>query len=377
MERDLLEDPTATFGGKPMTFLNRVFSGARVVGAFGRASALLREVEEELKEQLLDVGPKPKALRFPHLELAPQAYWERNFFSILFVSIFQAIGIEEARVRDYAAIIHMVRGIVTATDNILDDEAKGALLVELRAGRVLPNVLSMLLQAGSLQERLRSVTGSDLEARHAWGVLIDQLYAIGEEESGEEAAIEEVLHPKRLLDEIHRFRGANLLLLAFVVPELNEPDHADAIAHAKAGVFRIGLALQILDDLADFEEDLRRRNHNLLRSWLVHGCGTDGRGGRAIAIADSQLAAYTPAELAAPHELFPQATGEVMVMAIELALRGFDRLRQTGHPLDRATARELMAAMFRLRGLPHLWERYLAFSTRVDDTTIEPYFEGL
>lgn len=348
-----------------------------MIEAFACASTLLREVEEELKEALRDVGGKPKALRFPHLELAPQAYWERNFFSILFVSIFQVIGIDDARVRDYAAIIHLLRGIVTATDNVLDDEAKGALLVEVRAGRVLPNVLSILLQAGSLHERLRSVTGSDAAGRRAWGALIDLLYAIGEEEIGEESAVEEVLHPKRLLDEIHRFRGANLLLLAFVVPELNEPEHAEAFANAKAGIFRIGLALQILDDLADFEEDLRRRNHNILRSWLVHGCGTDGRGGPAVAIPDDQLLTYTPAELAAPYELFPQATGEVMVIAIEQALRGFDRLRLAGYPLDRATACELMAAMFQLRGLPDLWECYLAFSQRVDVATIELYFEGL
>ncbi len=376
MERNAVEDLPSHVRRSSMTFLDQVFSGARVIGAFARASALLREVEEELKEELQDVGDKPKALRFPHLELAPEAYWERNFFSILFVSIFQAIGIDDARVRDYAAIIHTVRGIVTAADNILDGEAKGALLVEVRAGRVLPNVFSILLQAGSLHERLRSVTGSDAAGLQAWGALIDLLYAIGEEESGEESAVEEVLHPKRLLDEIHRFRGANLLLLAFVVPELNESEHAEAIANAKAGIFRIGLALQILDDLADFEEDLRRRNHNVLRSWLVHGCGTDGRGGPAVVIPDARLSTYTTAELAAPHELFPQATGEVMVMAIELALRGFDRLRLAGYPLDRATARELMSAMFRLRGLPHLWECYWAFSQRVDVATIEPYFEG-
>ena len=138
MERDAVEGLPAHVRRSSMTFLDRVFSGARVIGALARAAALLREVEEELKEELQDVGDKPKALRFPHLELAPQAYWERNFFSILFVSIFQAIGIDDARVRDYAAIIHTVRGIVTATDNILDDEAKGALLVEVRAGRVLP-----------------------------------------------------------------------------------------------------------------------------------------------------------------------------------------------------------------------------------------------
>ncbi len=360
-----------------MTFLQQLFSGAQSVVSFSEASHCLREVERGLKESLLSVGERPKALRFPNLDLSPQAYWERNFFSILFVSIFQAIGIEAWKVRHYAAIIHMVRGIVTATDNILDDEAKGALIVDLKAGRVLPNVLAMLMQAGQLQRNIREVTPDDEAADRAWGALIDLLYAIGEEESGEESAVEEVLPPKRLLDEIHRYRGANLLLLAFVVPELNEPDFVEAIAHAKSGVFRIGLSLQVLDDLADFAEDLERRNHNFLRSWLVAGAGGDGHGGRACPVPDSTLSALSPEQLKKPHEIFPQATGEVMVLAIELALTGFDRLRRAGHPLDRSTARELMAAMFRLRGLPHLWDRYLSFSQRVDVATLEPYFEGL
>jgi hypothetical protein len=360
-----------------MTFLQQLFSGAQSVMAFADASRCLREAELELRERLLAVGDRPKALRFPNLDLSPQAYWERNFFSILFVSIFQAMGIEESRVRHYASIIHMVRGIVTATDNILDDESKGAVIVDLRAGKVLPNVLCMLLQAGELQSSIRRVMSDDAAAEYAWGILLDQLYAIGEEESSEENAIEHVLPPKRLLDEIHRFRGANLLLLAFAVPSLNEPELAEAIGHAKAGVFRIGLALQILDDLADFEEDIRRRNHNVLRSWLVHGVGEDAKGGPAQPVADATLSAHSPEQLAAPHELYPQATGEVMVMAIEIALTGFDRLQLAGHPLDRATARELMAAMFRLRGLPHLWERYLVFSKHIDIKRLEPYFEGL
>jgi hypothetical protein len=360
-----------------MTFLQRLFTGAQVASSFAGASASLRAVECELRDRLIAVGTRPKSFRFPNLELEPQAYWERNFFSVLFVSIFQSIGIEEARVREYAAIIHMVRGIVTATDNILDDEAKGAFRVELKNGRVLPNVLAILLQAGVLQESIRRVAPNEREAKRAWGALIDLLYAIGEEESSEENAVEVVLPPKCLLDEIHRFRGANLLLLAFVVPELNEPEYPAEIEHAKSGVFRIGLALQILDDLADFEEDLRRRNHNILRSWLVHGvCATKNCPAPRL-VTDAELSTYSPQQLAAPHELFPRATGEVMVMAIELALRGFDRLRLAGHPLDRAAARELMAAMFRLRGLPHLWERYLSFSAEVDVAVLEHYFEGL
>jgi hypothetical protein len=94
-------------------------------------------------------------------------------------------------------------------------------------------------------------------------------------------------------------------------------------------------------------------------------------------VPDATLSTYSAQQLAAPHELFPQATGEVMVMAIELALTGFDQLQLAGHPLDRSTARELMAAMFRLRGLPHLWDRYLAFSRVIDTESLSPYFVGL
>jgi len=359
------------------TFLHTLFSGAQVATSFARASASLREVELTLQRRLLAVGTRRKALAFPHLELQPQAYWERNFFSILFVSIFQSMRIEEWKVRHYAAIIHVVRGIVTATDNILDDESKGAFRVELKAGKVLPNVLAILLQSEILHHAIRDVTPDDEAAQRAWGALIDLLYAIGEEESSEEDAIEHVLPPKDLLDQIHRFRGANLLLLAFVVPELNEPERSAAVAQAKAGVFRIGLALQILDDLADFQEDIRRRNHNILRSWLVHGIGTDAQGRPAPKVPDATLSACTDAQLAAPQETYPAATGEVMVMAIELALRGFECLHEAGHPLDRAAARELMAAMFRLRGLPHLWQRYVQLCETVDLSKLEPYFVGL
>lgn len=356
-----------------MSFLSQVFSSSRSIAAFAEAALCLREVECEVRDELLRLGTRKKTLRFPHLELSPQAYWERNFFSILFVSIFQSIGIERRRVRDYAAILHSVRGIVTATDNILDDESKGAVIVELRAGRVLPNVLSMLMQNALLMERISRVAEDRSQAERSWGALLDALYAIGDEESTEEAAVETVLPPKQLVDEVHRFRGANLLLLAFVVPEINEPDLASQMAHAKAGVFRIGMALQMLDNLSDFEEDIRRRNHNLLRSWLVHG-GTDGQG---KSLSDAELSKLSQEQLKRPHESFPKATGEVMVLAIELALRGFDSLALAGHPLDRTTARELMAAMFRLRGLPHLWEMYLASSRAVDARAFEPYFELL
>ena len=360
-----------------MSFLGQLFSGTHAAVSFAQASARMREVECELRDEALSLGDHPKTIRFPHLELPTQDYWERNFFSILFVSIFDAVGIAPERIRHYAAIVQLVRGIVTATDNILDNENKGAMRVELAKGHVLSNTLCMLMQSALMIRRVRAVAPDPEGEARTWGALIDKLYAIGEEESGEEEAVEDVLSPEALLDTIHRFRGANLLLLAFVAPELNEPALADAIDLAKQGVFRIGMALQILDDLADFEEDLRRRNHNILRSWLVHGRGKDAAGRPAAPVSDAALSALSVADQKAPERVFPEATGEVMVLAIELCLSGFDRLTEAGHPLNRETARELIGAMFRLRKLPHLWNLYLESAKLVDVATLEPLMEVL
>lgn len=349
-------------------FLGSAFGNDAVVQCFLKAYDMLRGVDEQLRDELLATGTRAKRFVFPHLELEPLRYWERNFFSILFVSIFQSIGIADVRTREYTGIVHSMRSIVTSTDNILDDEAKGAFRVDLPNGIVMPNVLAMLFQCGVLGTRLDRVARSADVRAQAWGALLDLLYAIGEEEAGEEGAVEQVLPPLRLLDEIHRYRGANLLLLAFVVPRINEPEHVEAIAQAQAGIFRLGLSLQVLDDLADFQEDLRRRNHNVLRSWLVHGAGS------SAPVADEALAALDDAALATPHLHFPQAVDEVMALAVELALSGFDRIRAAGHPLDRPTASRLMGAMFALRGLPHLWTRHQN-AAPVAPAVLAPYLD--
>jgi len=331
----------------------------------------MRSVDEQLRDELLRTGKRSKRFIFPHLELEPLRYWERNFFSILFVSIFQSIGIPDLRTREYTGIVHCMRSIVTSADNILDNEAKGAFRVDLPCGLVMPNVLAMLFQSGVLGVRLDRVARSAALRSEVWGALMDLLYAIGEEEAGEEDAVERVLPPLQLLDEIHRYRGANLLLLAFVAPHINEPEHVDAIALAQAGIFRLGLSLQVLDDLADFREDLRRRNHNILRSWLVCGAGQN-----AVCVNDADILALDDATLDAPHQCFPQATDEVMALAVELALSGFDHIRRAGHPLDRSTALRLMGAMFTLRGLPHLWTRYQS-AAPMEPALLKPYLDLL
>jgi len=346
-----MEEITAEDRGAYLHFLERVIAHRGVTAAFAEAAVRHRRMEADFNGRLLSNCPAATAPRFPHMELAPAQYWQRNFFSILFLSIFDAIGIPPERQHRYGMLLHAVRGIVTATDNILDDEAKGSVQLALQGGKVLPNVLVMLMESGVFTEVLAELCSSREAVAKTWKGLLNALFALGTEESAEEHAIEDVLDPKRLLDEIHRFRGGGLLLLAFVAPECNEPQLREKIRLAKAGVNHIGLSLQILDDLTDFEEDLRKRNHNMLRSWVVH-YQVDGP------CTDAHLKELAPEVLKAPEVHFKTATAQVMQVAIEMALAGFALLHQVGHPSDRAAAVELIATMFRLRGLERLWSVY-------------------
>ena len=119
----------------------------------------------------------------------------------------------------------------------------------------------------------------------------------------------------------------------------------------REAVNQIGLALQVLDDLTDFGEDVAHRNHNMLRSWIV--CrGPDGPA------TDASLTDMSRDNLARPESVFPKATREVLALAVELALPGFGLLHKLGHAVDRAASVGLISTMFHLRGLSHLWKLY-------------------
>jgi hypothetical protein len=330
--------------------LKQVVKRPAVALALARAVLEHRAVEREFQRRLTAACPPDAPLEFPHLGLPPGEYWQRNFFSSLFLSIFKAVGIPPSRRRKYGLILHAVRGVVTAADNILDREDKGAVRLGLD-GAVLPHILTGILQQGVLHEVVGELTPDPEMHRRAWHTLTHALYEIAHEEGSEENDVEIVLTPDRLLEDIHGYRGGRLLQLAFVVPETVETERRERIRAACEAVHHIGLALQVLDDVTDFLEDITRRNHNMLRSWIVHRM-PDGR------ITDQALLDLPADVLAAPERTFPHATRQVLAHAVELALDGFDRLHRAGHPIDRVAAESLIEMMFDLRGLRHLWSHY-------------------
>ena len=329
--------------------LRGLFTRGEIAFALAKSALEHRRVEQALRRRASSALGGRDGLDFPYLRLPPLQYFQRNFFSIMFLSIYEVIGIPKERRLSYGMIMHAVRGVVTASDNILDGQENGGVRLHLDGGHVLPNILLILLHDGIAHQVISEVARDDAVREHGWGVLVKALHDIAREECSEEQAVETVLSPEDVLSTIHEFRGGRLFQLAFAVPLANEPELAPQIEEAMRGVKLIGLGLQTLDDVTDFAEDIESRNHNMLRSWIVHrapdGPATDGG-----------LVSLSPSDRAAPERCFPKATAEVLNLALGLVMDGYDCLHGLGHAVSREVAPDLVKLMFRLRGLSHLWE---------------------
>ena len=321
--------------------------------SLARATLEHRGMEKRFQHSLKRLHSCGDRFLFPHMDDTWAEYFQHNFFSILFLSIYEALGIPKDRRCSYAMINHALRGVVTAADNILDGEEKGSVKLGLNGGHVLRNVFVMLMQEDLLQEAIREVAADEEACRRTRSRILDALFEIALEESGEEEAVEVALPVEEVLRTVHSLRGGRLLELAFIAPEVNEPQLEEKMKAVRSGIHQVGVGLQVMDDLTDFGEDLRARNHNVLRSWIVHR-GTDG------VPASGSLPALPEPDLDAPERRFPRSVREVLNLAMERALEGFSRLHSAGHPIDRPTALRLAQTMFRLRGLEHLWELYAA-----------------
>ncbi len=311
-----------------------------------------RRVEDETR-RLLE-GHLEERFRAPALRRAGVLrYARRHFFSGLFLAIYRTLGIPAERRLFYGLINHAIRGIVTGTDNLLDDEYKEMLPLAFpeRATRF-KSVMHILLFDRILFQVLDQATArgtigaSEKEAISR--ALFNALVPIGAEEASEEGGVATIFTPARILDEVHRFKGGNLLRLAFIAPLMAERDRPDRLRAADQAVFSIGMALQVIDDLTDFHPDLAERRHNYLVSSIFHE-GDPGERARLASLLEDR-----PATGPGVETVFAASSRRVLERAIGEALHGFERLDAIGFWLNRASALDLIRYLFHLRGVGHL-----------------------
>lgn len=306
--------------------------------------ASLRMLEETLEPRFVaPPPPRPGTLK----------YAQKNIFSVLFLAIYQSLGIPEDRRLFYGQINHAVRGIVTATDNLLDDEYKEVLPLRLPPGATRFKSIMHILLFDRFLFAAADRAGRDgvidpAKRDELLQRLFSALVPIGEEEATEEGGVNEIVSPAKILSTVHCHKGGDLLRLAFVAPRLVEEDRTAPLELVDRGIFRIGLALQVIDDLTDCYDDLRDRRHNYLVSVIRHE-GNEGEKSRLPPYPSGKEVERPPIE-----EAFPSSVSLVMHRAIGEALAGFGMLHRAGFWLTQDAAFDLIRFLFRIRGVGNL-----------------------
>ncbi|MEM7418069.1 MAG: hypothetical protein AAF389_21450 [Gemmatimonadota bacterium] len=280
-------------------------------------------------------------------------FLQEYFFLILFRSIFASLGVPEARLQCYAELNFCIKGTITAADNIFDDQAKSLLPLADHAGARFLSILQLM----SFERLLRAA----LDRAEANGVLsrsdgaeiqrslMDRMAEIGVLEGSEEGGVDGVPTPDAMVDAVHRVRGGALFALAFAAPTVLEGDDVSAqLVEAEAAISRLGTAFQIVDDLTDFEFDVRRRSHNLLVSQVVHS----GTVSERAALERLEQGGEAPPHVVEEH--FADSARAVLGRAYEEADAAFRALADLGHWFDPGLSDDVVHAIVGLEGVARM-----------------------
>jgi len=307
-----------------------------------------RLVEDKFSELLCECECARNSV-FPFKALNAVKYFEKNFFSILFLSIFKAVGISDERILKYGVILHALRIIITCTDNILDEEHKGPVFLNAELDNpVLNNTMLSLLAHKVMGQAIREVSRDVATAARIESKILDSICSIGKGENVTKIDGEMPI-PQEIIENVHMKIGGDLLRLALIAPVENESGFNSELQHMESGVLGIGIALQMLDDVTDTVEDLSKTKANYLASWIIYQ-GEDGT------FSFSDLKEYADKKENNFCADFSRSVASVVNEAIEKALDGFDMLCCGGFPITRVQAIGILKLMFGLRGLAREWE---------------------
>lgn len=306
---------------------------------------------ESMYKQMLGRFHSGENATFPNRDLNTFKYFEHNFFSILFLSLFKVLGIPTERRLNYGVIIHAIRTVVTCTDNILDNENKGAVFLNLGLNNtVLDNVILSLLSQNIVGRALKNISDDEDIAEQAEEQILDSLSSIAKGESLTAAgSLDPLPEPEDIIENIHKKIGGELLRLALIAPLKNEIQLQPQLKLVESGILSIGIGLQMLDDVVDFQEDIIVNKTNLLASWIIY---KEDNGYTYQALKDIANSEETDVQ-----NLFYTSQMEIINAAIGRALDGFDRFASVGYPINRAAAISVVKTMFKLRGLEKEWQK--------------------
>lgn len=210
------------------------------------------------------------------MQSVPASFYtlRKNIFSTLFQSIYHLMDCAPQHRLFYGKLIHLFRIWVTSADNLLDDEDKIVIPIEMPgSSRVMRQVVSIMAADRIFQRLLAEglVSGalSAAQSRELSDRSLQILLPSAAQEAGEEMGITDRPDPEYVLSVIHRYKTGILFNVAFLAPEIIEPHLNRARADAlKEALMQFGIGCQVLDDIRDLARDYVERRHNYLLSML-------------------------------------------------------------------------------------------------------------
>ena len=338
-----------------------------------RSKAAIRQIEEDgfLEHMADSLVAQVETIEYVH-ELLPEIidsrflhsaepeneeieFLQNNFFLTLFHSIFKSLGTDPDHLRFYVRANFCIKGLVTAGDNLFDDEEKMLLPFNLESGARFASILQMLT-FDRLMHRLCDDTRKEgwLDAATASEVhrsLLNMLADIGTLEGSEEDGVDEILTVDEMIETVHRVRGGSLFSLAFVPPKVIESGEVlEKFKEAERAIDHLGTAFQIVDDLTDFEFDLTRKSHNILVAAAHHDGDADARS----AITDLLNGAEpTPGMV---EGVFADCARSVLDRAEAEGRKAFEILKALGFWFDPERSDLLVQAIVGLEGVSRIEE---------------------
>lgn len=233
-----------------------------IESVYSRADSLLQVPQKTPEEYTVSMQPVPD--EFYTLR--------KNIFSTLFQSMYHLMGCDPQHRSFYGKLIHLFRIWVTSADNLLDNEDKVVIPIQMQgSSRVMRQVVSVMTADRIFQQLLAegiesgALTAS--QARELSDRSLQILLPSAAQEAGEEEGITERPDPEHVLNVIHRYKTGILFNVAFLGPEVVEP-HLDRrrAAALKDALMQFGIGCQVLDDIRDMARDLVEQRHNYLLS---------------------------------------------------------------------------------------------------------------
>ncbi|UCH21201.1 MAG: polyprenyl synthetase family protein [Deltaproteobacteria bacterium] len=175
----------------------------------------------------------------------------------------------------YAAVNQCLRGMVTGCDNILDNEYKKTLETDLpqqawRFRSVLDIMVSdrVLFKILLKYHQMNQLTDDQVLA--ATAASLSALTQSGTQEASEEKGISKIFPPEEILKTIHHYKTGLLFQCPWAVPLTIENYEKESVSYLLHALYQIGIGCQIMDDMVDISNDLKKYRHNYVISLIYH-----------------------------------------------------------------------------------------------------------